>query len=116
MFWATQLGGLVIPMLLLIFKPFRKPLPALIISIFVLVGAWFKRLLIVVPTQQHPYLPIQNVPQNFITYKPTGVEIMLTLLPMVGVLIVITIIAKLFPIVPIWETAHEQGIDESVIK
>ena len=116
MFWATQLGGLIIPMLLLIFKPFRKPLPSFIISIFVLVGAWFKRLLIVVPTQQHPYLPIQNVPDNFLTYKPTGVEIMLTLLPMVGVLIVITLIAKLFPIVPIWETAHEQGVDESVIK
>lgn len=116
MFWVVQVFGLIIPMLLLVFKPFRKPLPATIIAIFVIAGAWFKRFLIVVPTQQHPFLPIQHVPENFVTYYPTGVEIMMTILPIAGVLVIITIVSKLFPVVPIWEVAHEKGVDESVIK
>lgn len=116
MFWMVQILGLVLPIILLIMRPFRKPLPAMIISLFVIVGAWFKRYLIVVPTQEHTFLPIQNVPENFIIYQPTAVEIMLTLLPIAGVLMIITIIAKLFPVVPVWEIAHEKGVEESLIK
>jgi hypothetical protein len=41
---------------------------------------------------------------------------MLTLAPIAGVLVIITIISKLFPVIPIWETAHEQGVDESLLK
>jgi molybdopterin-containing oxidoreductase family membrane subunit len=66
--------------------------------------------------QQHPYLPIQNVPESFHHYVPTGIEIMLTFLPIAGVLLIITIIAKLFPVMPVWEIAHEKGVDESMIK
>jgi molybdopterin-containing oxidoreductase family membrane subunit len=116
MFWSVQILGLVLPIILLLFKPMRKPRPALVIALFVLAGAWLKRFLIVVPTLEHPYLPIQNVPENFHFYVPTGPEIMLTLAPIAGVLVIITIIAKLFPVVPIWETAHEKGVDESLLK
>ncbi|MDO9512590.1 MAG: NrfD/PsrC family molybdoenzyme membrane anchor subunit [Bacteroidales bacterium] len=116
MFWSVQLFGLIIPLILLIFRPFRKPLPIMVISIFVIIGAWLKRYLIVVPAQEHTFLPIQNVPENFMVYQPTAVEIMLTLLPIAGVLLIITIIAKLFPVIPIWEIAHEKGVDESILK
>jgi len=61
MYWFVQLGGLVFPIFFLMFKRFRKPLPILIISIFVVLGAWFKRFLIVIPSLQHPYLPIQGL-------------------------------------------------------
>ncbi len=116
MFWLTQLGGLVFPIILLLFKKMRKPGPIMVISLFVILGAWFKRFLIVVPTQLHPHLPIQNVPENFHTYHPTGIEIALTLLPIAGALVVITIIAKLFPVISIWETAHERGVSEDLLK
>ena len=108
LFWSTQIFGLVLPILLLLFKKMRKPLPIAIISIFVLVAAWFKRYLIVVPTQEHPYLPIQNVPLEFKHYTPTFIEILITIAPILLVLIIITILSKVIPIIPIQETIEEQ--------
>ena len=109
LFWSTQLLGLVIPIILLLFKKMRKPFPMLIIGIFVLVGAWFKRYIIVVPTQEHPYLPIQNVPMNFKVYTPTLIEILITIAPFILVLLIITILSKVIPIISIHETVEERG-------
>ncbi len=111
MFWIVQLGGLVLPILFLLFRRFRKPLPLLLISIAVLVAAWFKRYIIVVPTQEHPFLPIQHVPQNFVVYTPTLIETMITIAPFILVLIIITLISKFFPVIPLHDTAREKGIE-----
>lgn len=107
MFWSVQILGLVIPIILLLFKQMRKPLPMLIIALFVIVGAWFKRYIIVVPTMEHPYLPIQNVPLNFKVYSPTLVEILITIAPLILVLLIITVLSKVVPIIPIHETIEE---------
>jgi molybdopterin-containing oxidoreductase family membrane subunit len=104
LFWSVQILGLILPIILMVFKPMRKPLPLLIISIFMLVGAWFKRYIIVVPTQEHPYLPIQNVPQYWKNYSPTLTEILITIAPMILVLIIITVLSKVIPIIPVQET------------
>jgi len=82
----------------------RKPTPMLIIALFVIFGAWFKRYIIVIPTMEHPFLPIQNVPMNFKVYTPTLIESLVTLAPIILVLIIITGLSKLFPIIPIQET------------
>jgi Ni/Fe-hydrogenase subunit HybB-like protein len=115
MFWLVQLGGLVIPMLLLLIRPMRKPLPAMVISIFVLIGAWFKRYIIVIPTQEHPFLPIQHVPHNFKVYTPTLTEVGITLFSFFLLLIIITLLSKFFPVIPIRETAHDNGIEDITI-
>jgi molybdopterin-containing oxidoreductase family membrane subunit len=106
MFWSVQILGLILPILLLLLKKARKPFPMLIIAIFVLIGAWFKRYIIVVPTQLHPYLPIQNVPEYFKFYTPTVIETAITLGSFIIVLIIITILAKIFPIIPINDPMH----------
>ena len=49
---------------------------------------------------------------NFILYKPTLIEIAVTLASFTLVLTIITVLSKVFPIIPIWETAHEKGIHE----
>ncbi len=114
MFWCVQLLGLIIPIILLLFKVFRKPFSMLVISIFVLVAAWFKRYLIVVPTQDHPFLPKQFVPDAWMVYHPTVIETAITVGTLLLVIIIITILVKLFPVIPIWEMAEEQtGNDES---
>ena len=85
----------------------RKPLPLMLISVFMLAGSWLKRYIIVVPPQEHPFLPVQNMPVEWIIYKPTLVETLVTLLTIILVLIIITILSKLFPVIPIWEMAEE---------
>lgn len=107
MFWLVQIGGLVIPIILMLFKKMRKPLPLMIISVLVLLGAWFKRYIIVVPTQEHPYLPIQNVPLDFKVYTPTLVEVLVTIAPFILVLIIITVLSKVIPIIPVHETIEQ---------
>lgn len=108
MFWSVQLLGLVLPIILLLFSFFRKPFSMLVISIVVLIAAWFKRFLIVVPTQDHPFLPIQYVPKAWMVYQPTVVETAITVGTLLLVIIIITILVKFFPVIPIWEMAEEQ--------
>ncbi len=113
LFWAIQLGGLIIPILLMLFRKMRKPLPLLLIAIAVLIGSWVKRYLIVVPTMENPYLPIQHVPLNFKTYTPTLIETAITLGSFIMVLMIISVLAKFFPVIPLHETVKENQIIES---
>jgi len=104
--WATQLAGLIIPIVLLLFRRFRKPTAAFVIALFVLAGSWLKRYLIVVPTMEHPFLPVQHLPADFIVYTPTLIEITITAGTLFFTLIIITVLAKFLPIIPIWEMSQ----------
>ena len=110
MFWSVQIFGMCIPIVVLLFKKGRKPGPLFIISILVVVGAWFKRFLIVTPTLLHPFVPIQHVPESWLHYIPTWEEWSITSATLAGALLVITLFVRLFPIIPIWEIAEEKGI------
>lgn len=114
MFWLVQIGGLILPIILLLFKKMRRPGPSMLISVAVIVAAWFKRYLIVVPTMAHPYLPIQEVPQEFAIYTPTLTEASITVMTLVMVLMIISVLSKFFPVIPIWEMAasDEHGTTE----
>jgi Ni/Fe-hydrogenase subunit HybB-like protein len=106
----------VIPIVLLLFRQMRKPLPMMVISVFVLCASWLKRYIIVVPPQAHPNLPVQDVPIEWVVYKPTLIEIAVTVASFVLVLIIITVLSKLFPVVPIWEMAEEHEGEEKIIQ
>ncbi len=115
MFWATQFFGLLLPITLMVNKYFRRPVPITIISVFVLIASWFKRYIIVIPTLEHPFLPVQNVPENFQHYAPTSIEIMITVFSFMAALLIITVLAKMFPVIAIWEYAEEKGISREII-
>ena len=110
-YWAVQVFGMALPAILLLFKRMRKPLTMTIISLFVVVGAWLKRYLIVTPIMLHPYLPIQNTPAKWASYFPSWVEISIVSASLAGVLLIITLFSKLFPMISIWETMEGEGID-----
>jgi Ni/Fe-hydrogenase subunit HybB-like protein len=110
MFWFVQIGGLLLPVILLLFKKMRRPTPLMLLSIFAFIGAWFKRYIIVIPVQEHPFLPIQHVPENYRIYTPTITEIGITLTSFFLVLIIITLLSKFFPVIPVYETAKDKGV------
>jgi Ni/Fe-hydrogenase subunit HybB-like protein len=112
MFWSVQILGMIIPIFVLLFSKGRQPVPLFIISIMVVVGAWFKRFLIVTPTLLHPFVPIQGVPQSWLSYNPTFDEWAITSATLAGALLVITLFVRLFPIISIWEIAEEKGIHQ----
>ena len=62
----------------------RRPMPSLFIGIAVIVGAFFKRYLITIPTLLHPHLPAQNYTEEFTTYWPTAHEWTITMMAVAG--------------------------------
>jgi Ni/Fe-hydrogenase subunit HybB-like protein len=113
LFWGVQLGGLIIPVILMLFRRMRRPFPMMVISVFVFIGSWLKRVIIVVPPQDHPLLPVQNYPVEWMVYKPTLIESAVTLASMILVLIIVTVLSKLFPVLPIWELAEDETKNET---
>ncbi len=107
-FWSAIFGGMIIPMIVLLFKKGRQPLPMFICGIMIVIGAWFKRYLIVTPTLLHPFLPMHNVPASYKHYFPSWEEWAIAFGSLAGALLVITIFAMIFPIIPIQETLVEQ--------
>ncbi len=103
MYWAVQILGLILPIVILSFAWGRKPLPMLIISMLALLGAWFKRFLIVIPSLQHPYLPIQDVDESYRHYIPTWEEWAITFASFAACLLIITFLLRVLPAIPIWE-------------
>ena len=106
-FWFAILTGMIIPIIILLFKKGRKPFPVFIAGVMVVVGAWFKRYLIVTPTLLHPFLPMDNAPESFKHYFPSWEEWAIAMGSLAGALLVITFFARIFPIVPIHETIEE---------
>jgi molybdopterin-containing oxidoreductase family membrane subunit len=107
-FWSAICGGMLIPMFILLFKKGRKPRSMFICGIMIVVGAWFKRYLIVTPTLLHPFLPMHNVPESYKHYFPSWEEWAIAFGSLAGAMLVITIFARFFPIIPIQETLIEQ--------
>jgi molybdopterin-containing oxidoreductase family membrane subunit len=60
-------------------------------------------------------LPVQNVPENFHNYAPTSIELMITVFSFVSAFLIISVLAKLFPVITIWEYAEDQGIDKKYL-
>jgi Ni/Fe-hydrogenase subunit HybB-like protein len=108
LFWFAILVGMVIPIIIMLFKKGRKPLPMFIAGIMVVVGAWFKRYLIVTPTLLHPFLPMHDVPESYRHYFPSWEEWAIAMGSLAGALLVITFFARIYPIIPIQETITEQ--------
>jgi molybdopterin-containing oxidoreductase family membrane subunit len=108
MFWFAILVGMVIPIIILVFKKGRRPLPMFIAGLMIVIGAWFKRYLIVTPTLLHPILPMHDVPQSYRHYFPSWEEWAIAMGSMAGVLLIITFFVRIYPIIPIQETITEQ--------
>jgi len=110
LFWFVTIVGLIIPILVLLFKKGRKPLPMFFIGLIVVIGSWWKRFVIVTPTLLHPFLPIQGVPESWHHYFPSLHEWLITVATLAMALLIITLLVRYLPVIPIQRTADEQGL------
>jgi Ni/Fe-hydrogenase subunit HybB-like protein len=116
LFWFVIIGTMVMPVVLMIMPYFRRPRPMFIIALIVVLGAWWKRFIIVTPTLLHPFLPVQGVPETWHDYYPTWMEWAITFATLASALLIMTILIRILPIVPIHETAEERGYEEQTSK
>lgn len=105
-YWSVVFFGMILPATLPLFKRMRNPLPLTIIACTVVIAAWFKRYLIVIPGLMHPYLPIQDVPDSWRHYTPSMVEMTIVAATFAAMLLIVTLFSKFFPIISVWEVAE----------
>jgi Ni/Fe-hydrogenase subunit HybB-like protein len=106
-FWFALSTAIFIPILILVNKKGRRPFPAFIAGCLVVIGSWFKRYLIVTPTLLNPLLPMRDVPDSYRHYFPSWQEWAIAMGSLAGMMLIITIFARLLPIIPIQETIDE---------
>lgn len=104
-FWGGIVAGVLLPATVPIAKLGRTPVVLTGLAVLVVIGHWLKRFAIVIPTMAHPFVPIQLVPPAWEHYVPTWQELAITAATLAGVLLVITVFARLFPVLPIAEVA-----------
>jgi Ni/Fe-hydrogenase subunit HybB-like protein len=109
-FWFSQIVGLLIPIIILLFKKGRKPGPMLIVGFMVVVGSWWKRYVIVTPTLLHPFLPVEGVPESWHHYFPSMHEWLITASNLATALLIITLLIRYLPVIPIQRTFDEQEL------
>ncbi len=110
LFYSVLFLGMIIPAAIMLFPAGRRPKVMFVIGILVVTGAWFKRYLIVTPTLLHPFMPVQGVPESWMSYSPTWEEWAITAGSLSLFLLLITLMVRFLPIIPIDEIInHEEN-------
>ena len=92
--------GVLVPIVILFFKKFRTIKSITFAAVIAILGLWFNRYLIVVPTLETPYLPIQDTRPEFIHYSSTWIEWALSFTGIAAFVLFFMLIMKLVPIIP----------------
>ena len=113
LFWAVTIIGLIVPIIVLLFKKGRKPNTMVVIGLMVVIGSWWKRFVIVTPTLLHPFLPIQGVPESWRHYFPSLHEWLITFATLAMAFLIITVCVRYLPVIPIQRTIDEMEASEA---
>ena len=92
--------GILMPIAILFFKKLRTVKLVTIAAIISVLGIWLNKYLIVVPTLETPYLPIQDTRAEFVHYSATWVEYSLSLTGIAAFCLFFTLILKFVPAIP----------------
>lgn len=98
LFWAMVACNFVIPFPLLAIQRLRTIAGTVVASLSVVVGMWMERFLIIVPSLARKYLPY-----SWGTYRPTWVEITITVGTFAAMALLYTLFAKFVPMISVWE-------------
>ncbi len=106
--------GILLPIIIIGFPKFRTIPNITIAAVIALIALWVNRYLIVVPTLENPFLPIQDERIDWLRYSPTWIEWALTLagVSVYGMLFMLA--SKIAPIISISEM--QEMNEEEILK
>jgi molybdopterin-containing oxidoreductase family membrane subunit len=107
MFILSNYIGVLVPLIVVGFRKLRTIRNITISAGVVVIALWLNRYLIVVPTLESPYLPIQDYRADWVIYSATWVEWALTAAGCAMFCLLFTIGSKLIPIVPVSDLKEE---------
>lgn len=108
LFWFYIIGGILLPIILMLYARTRTISGIIVSAVFVIVAMWIERYLIVVGGFRVPLMAYQ--PAN---YSPSWVEWSILAGGFALFALIISIFAKLFPVVSIWEVIEHRGPEPS---
>ena len=117
MFIFSNYVGTLLPIIIMGIPRFRSINTITFAAVVAVLALWVNRYLIVVPTLETPYMPIQDTRPEWIFYSATWIEWVLTFGGVAMFCFLFTIAAKIVPIIPISEVADaELEMDEITVK
>ena len=103
MFIFANYVGILLPGIIIAFPKFRSIPSITVAAMIALTALWVNRYIIVIPTLETPFLPIQDIRPDWISYSPTWVEWSLTLAGVSVFVMLFMLISKIAPIISISE-------------
>ncbi len=110
LFVFSNYAGILIPILVMGIPRLRTIRNITLAAILAVIGLWINRYLIVVPTLENPFLPIQDTRMDWVKYSSTWVEWALTAagISLYGIFLMLA--SKFTPIISISEMAEEDKV------
>jgi len=114
LFIFSNYVGVLLPLIVIGFKKLRTINNITITAVVVILALWMNRYLIVVPTLESPYLPIQDAREAWRHYSATWVEWTLTAAGVAMFCLLFTLASKFIPIVQVSELKEEPKEDGDI--
>jgi molybdopterin-containing oxidoreductase family membrane subunit len=103
--------GILLPCIIIAIPKFRT-IPSITIAAIIAVTAlWVNRYIIVIPTLETPFLPIQDIRPDWIKYSPTLIEWSLTMAGVSIFAMLFMLISKIAPIISISEMQEQDKVE-----
>jgi molybdopterin-containing oxidoreductase family membrane subunit len=115
LFILSNYVGVLLPMVVVGIKKLRTINNITISAVIVILALWVNRYLIVVPTLESPYLPIQDSRSEWLFYNSTWVEWTLTAAGVAFFALAFTIASKFIPIINVSELADSSPLEDEEI-
>jgi len=110
LFWLYSVGGLVVPAILVFVPRVNGVMGIVAAAVLVVISMWIERFLIVVPSLRVPLMPYE--PAN---YSPTWVEWSITAAAFAMFMLLISLFARLFPVISVWELKEQDELASQAI-
>ncbi len=103
--------GILLPCIIIAFPRFRTIRNITIAAVIAVAALWVNRYIIVIPTLETPFLPIQDTRPDWLRYTPTWVEWSLTLAGVSVYGMLFMLVSKIAPIISISEMQEKDKIE-----
>jgi len=103
--------GILLPCIIIAFPKFRTINKITVAAVIAILALWVNRYIIVIPTLETPFLPIQDTRPDWINYTPTWIEWSLTIAGVSVFAMLFMLISKVAPIISISEMTEQDKIE-----
>ncbi len=106
--------GILAPIIVVGLPKFRTINNITIAAVIAVLGLWVNRYLIIVPTLETPYFPIQDIRPDWVHYHATWVEYSLTMAGISVFVMLFMVASKFVPIISVSEMAEEDISEDNL--